>query len=250
MANQLYKGRIQHRRHSPRGHAFSYKLFMPYLNVETLEETAKRIWCLSLERFNLASFRRRDHIGPATEALAETLRRTVEAAGGKRPDGDIMMLAHLAYCGYSLNPISLFFCHDISGELTHIVAEVHNTPWEERCSYVLPVEGDPTDTQTFKSDKAMHVSPFMPMDMEYRWRIRKTATRLIVHIENWREEEKVFDATLTLSPKPLTATSLTLQLASMPLVTVKVAVGIYWHAFRLWLKKTPYVPHPKQAPRR
>ena len=253
--NLLYNGVIQHRRHSPRGHAFSYKLFMPYFNVETLENTARRIWCLSLERFNLATFRRKDHFGPTDEALAETVRRTIAEQGGGRPEGDIMLLAHLAYCGYALNPISLFFCHSKASEsspaeLTHIVAEVHNTPWGEHCSYVLPITGDAMTTQTFSSNKAMHVSPFMPMDMEYRWRIRKTSDRLIVHIENWREELKVFDATLTLTPKPLTASRLSLQLMRMPLVTVKVAVGIYWQALRLWLKKTPYVAHPKRSENR
>jgi DUF1365 family protein len=32
-----------------------------------------------------------------------------------------------------------------------------------------------------------------------------------------------------------------------PIQTVKVMVGIYWHALKLWIKGAPFYSHPKYA---
>ena len=37
------------------------------------------------------------------------------------------MLANARVLGYVFNPLSVYWCHDASGELVCVVAEVHNT---------------------------------------------------------------------------------------------------------------------------
>jgi DUF1365 family protein len=57
------------------------------------------------------------------------------------------------------------------------------------------------------------------------------------------------DATLTLERRPLDRRELATQLARFPLMTGEVVARIYGQALRLWLKRTPFYPHPAGAPR-
>jgi len=82
-----------------------------------------------------------------------------------------------------------------------IVAEVSNTPWEERHNYVL-WSGNrtlPAPALSFRCDKVFHVSPFMGMAMRYHWRLTPPGTKLGVRIENRERDERLFDAVLSLT---------------------------------------------------
>ena len=93
-------------------------------------------------------------------------------------------------------------------------------------------------------DKRFHVSPFMPMDMRYDWRFSEPGDTLSVHMENLKDGQVQFDATLTLRREPITSTTLARALAAFPLITFKVSALIYWQALRLLLKRTPFFTHP------
>ena len=138
-ASAIYEGRVRHRRHAPRAHAFEYRMAQLYLDLDEVDAVFRERWLWSVERPNLASFRRRDFLGDPAQPLAEAVRDRVERASGERPGGPVRLLTHLRYAGYSFNPVSFYYCHAADGALHSIVAEITNTPWKERHAYVLPL---------------------------------------------------------------------------------------------------------------
>ena len=61
-------------------------------------------------------------------------------------------------------------------------------------------------------------------------------------------ENKLFDATLALRRAPLSRRGLAALLARWPWMTLKVLLGIYWQALRLFIKRTPVFTHPESRP--
>ncbi len=247
MNSKIYAGQVRHRRHIPHDHHFSYKLFMMYLDLDELPELFDPFMFWSADKFNLAYFNRKDHMGDPAQSLKQSVFDLVLEQTGIQLNGPVRLLTNLRYFGYGFNPVSFFYCFTEDGnDIVAIVAEVNNTPWGEQYCYVFP----DTDNQGSKKkhryelEKSFHVSPFNPMDQHYKWSITSPQQQLSVHIENWKEDAKVFDASLTLQARPVNSASLTKTLKQFPLMTAKVTATIYYQALKLLLKRTPLYPHP------
>ena len=244
MKSRIYRGVLQHRRVSPRRHEFHYQLAMLYLCLDELPEvfSGTRFW--SANGPALAQFRRSDFLGDPAVPLAEEVRRRIREETGVSHKGPVYLLANLRYFGYVTNPIACYYCfNEDETRLEYVVAEVNNTPWDERHSYVLPGPATGNWIET-SFDKAFHVSPFNPMAMRYNWRSNTPNDRLVLHMENTEKGDKVFDATLSLSAQPMTAVNLNRLLLRYPFMTAKVGLAIYWQALRLYLKGVPFFSHP------
>lgn len=242
--SRVYTGVLRHRRATPRQHEFEYRMAMPYLCLDELPALFQGNPLWSTGRWAPALFRRGDFLGGDGEPLADAVRRRIREETGKEHNGPIYLLANLRYFGYVMNPIACYYCfNDDESRLEYLVAEVNNTPWDERHSYVLeaPEEGEWLQTSF---DKVFHVSPFNPMDMLYRWRSNTPGEKLVLHMENWREEARVFDATLTLQGVPATARNLNGMLLRYPFMTLRTVFAIYWQALRLYFKGVPFHAHP------
>lgn len=251
LASAVYEGIVVHRRHAPRAHEFRYRIAQLYLDLDELDRVFAGRWLWSIDRPNLAEFRRRDFLGPPELPLAEAVRALAARAGGARPEGPIRLLAHLRFGGHSFNPVSFYFCHAdaLATEPASIVAEITNTPWHERHAYTLDVK-NATRTGNrlhWSFDKAFHVSPFLPMARQYEWSFTPPGATLGVHMSVRDGERTEFEATMHLVRRPLDAASLRRVLLHYPLMGAQVVTAIYWQAFRLWLKGTPFYPHPNRV---
>lgn len=245
MHSCLYVGHVNHRRFFPRRHEFRYKLFMIYLDLAELDTAFQGRWSWSARRPALAWFRRRDHFGDPDIALDVHVRDLVERDTGRRPAGPIRLLTHLRYFGYCMNPICVYYCFKPDGEtLDAVVAEVSNTPWGEKIGYVLDVADQTGGNQRAEFAKAMHVSPFMPMDLRYHWHSITPGAHLAVHLDVNKGASRMLDATLSLRRQPLNGRNLARVLTRFPFMTLKVIAAIHWEALRLLLKRIPVFSHP------
>jgi DUF1365 family protein len=254
MHSAIYSGWVKHRRFAPKPHEFRYRLFMLYLDLAELPQLFDPYWLWSTRRPAPARFVRGDYLrspdGDESLPLDATVRELVLARTGRMPVGPIRLLTHLRYFGYCFNPVSFFYCFDALDErVEFIVGVITNTPWKEQHAYVLAVDAARANAASwqFRFDKDFHVSPFMPMQQHYRWRMSAPGERLFVHMQNFGQDapaHKVFDATLLLQRKPMSSRSLAGALIGFPLMTAQVALGIHWQALRLWCKRTPVFTHP------
>lgn len=252
-ASALYVGQVTHRRHRPHAHAFSYPIAQLLIDLDELPTLFKRRWLWSVNRPNLAQFKRSDFLGNPQQPLADAVRDRAAAVLGYRPAGPVRLLAHLRYGGHVFNPVSYYYCYQPDGEqLDCVVAEITNTPWKERHAYVLPVAQAEQHGRALRwqFDKAFHVSPFMPMDCHYDWRFTAPGDDLNVHMQVWRDGERQFDATQQLQRRPLDGPGLARVLLRYPLMTLQVVAAIHWQALRLWLKRNPVYDHPALSGKR
>jgi hypothetical protein len=234
---------------TPVDHRFKYRLYMAYLDLDELPQLTGPRGLISKRRLATASFRRADHLHGTSGDLQTDLRQLIVERTGVTVQGPIRLLTQLRYFGYFFSPLNLYYCFDSAGEAVQaIVAEVNNTPWREQHCYVL-WEGNQTPGKAhlrYVHRKEFHVSPFMEMDYDYRWRLSVPGDSAFVQLQNVRGGETCFEAGMTLERRPLTRGQLTRLSFRFPMMTAQIVAAIHWQALKLWWKKCPFYSHPKK----
>lgn len=249
MYSCIYEGTVTHRRFEPVAHQFQYRLFMVSLDLAELPSLVAPGGLIANNKFSGRSFLRSDHLFNDSQSLETEIREIVFQQAGIHPKGPIRLLTQLRYFGTYFSPINLFYIYDEQDEhIEYIVAEVNNTPWQERHCYLL-WEGNGTvglDELRFSHPKQFHVSPFMEMDLEYRWRLSKPDAHLSVQLANFEDSKELFSARMELKRRVLDRQQLRRMTFRYPLMSLQIITAIYYQALKLWWKQCPVYYHPKK----
>jgi DUF1365 family protein len=248
METALYTGYVRHTRVSQRKLSLHHRCFWVSLDVDRIDEIVSKLSILSHGRFNILGIYDRDYGDGSDRPLREQIEQHLTTAGIESRAAKIVLFSMPRVLGYGFNPISLYFCMDETGAPAAIVYEVHNT-FGQRHSYVARVEQD-SETIVQSAGKTFYVSPFMDMDLSYKFRIVITAGKFNLAISAYQQDKPVIFTSLHARRSELDNCNLLKAWIAHPLLTVKVIAAIHFHALRLWLKgiKLRLRPAPPSVP--
>jgi DUF1365 family protein len=241
MRSRIYVGDVRHRRFLPIEHHINYTLFMPCIDLDELDALTSSVVAFGQRWWHWARFKRGDYLGQG--CLKKAVQEKVFELSGERITGRVEAVIHLRYFGLYFSPVNFYYLYDEQGTWRYLLAEVSNTPWNERHYYALPADSGQSE-ENWQHDKAFHVSPFNPVDQVYKWKLKPLGEKLHVHLE-CHKQYQAFDATMAMKQTPFSSRNLAWLLVKTPIQTVKVMWGIYWHALKLWIKGAPFYSHPK-----
>jgi uncharacterized protein len=223
----LYECEIRHARTAPLRNMFRYRSYL---------------WLVDLDRLPriplLTVFRGRDHLGDPRRGIRENLDRFLAANGISRPR-TITMLTQARVLGYVFNPLTVYWCH----RPDCVVAEVHNT-YGQRYAYLL----HPDARGRVRVPKQFYVSPFYPVDGDYRMSLPEPGEHLALSVRLDRPGGHTFAASVRGRAVPATARALLAAVVRYPWTTAAVSARIRWQGVRLYLRGLPVIPRPAHQP--
>ncbi|HVY33461.1 MAG TPA: DUF1365 family protein [Caulobacteraceae bacterium] len=241
-ASGLYAGVVRHARLRPRRHRLRYRIFMLLLDLDELDALDRRLKLFKVNRAGLLSFQERDHAGGSDRGLKAKIEDDLIAAG-LPVGGPIRLLCMPRMLGFVFNPISVYFCHGPDGRLGAIRYEVNNT-FGQRHSYLIAA---PDQRQTHIEqgcDKQLFVSPFMHMDMTYRFQVDPPTDDVRLVVNGLDAQGLLITTSFSARRRALTDWAILKAIVAHPLMTVMVVAGIHWEALKLFLKGVKLVPRP------
>lgn len=245
MSHCLYVGEVMHRRTRPRAYEFVYRVFNLYLDIDRIDDASRTLSLFSHNRFNLFSFRDRDHGPRDGSPLRPWIERHLAEAGLDDAAADIRILCMPRILGYGFDPLTIWYCHNAAGDLRAVLYEVKNT-FGDQHGYLFPVARGGSAPPEHEADKVLHVSPLIGMDARYRIRTESPGDSLAVLIRESDAEGEFLVATLAGTRRVLSDRALLALFCRIPLMTFKVIAAIHWHAVKLMIRGVRF--HRRPAP--
>lgn len=234
MRNAIYEGNVVHCRMTPKKHQFNYKICYFYFD---LNQTKELITIPLLLGFNSKNYMNstevRNHVSEAYGASAT------------KEINRVFILTQLSYFGFCFNPVSFYYCFGADDKLLYVVSLITNTPWGEKhinCFDFQKTNGN------MQFPKDFHVSPFMPMEIDYSWKFNdpKANIDILMSSQHQNEPNTFFFVDMKLTQKELNRKNVLLSFIQYPFMSFKTIFGIYWQAFILFLKQIPFHTHPNK----
>jgi uncharacterized protein len=267
LRSALYEGTVTHRRAEP-AHRFDSQVALPLLFLDELAGLRAVHPLADLDpsphrsRWPAAiRFHREDYLPSDAATVQRAVEDAVAEAGGL-VRGPVAMLGHVRTWGWLFNPLTLYYCFDPAGRAVEwTVLEVSNTPWHERCTYVVGPPGE------HRFAKALHVSPFLPAEAIYtlRYSEPEEAIRVVlavdppsppppppppygrVHDPSPKRVPPQLAASMVLRRRPLDRAGMARLLWAHPFMTARVSGRIYAQALGLAARGAPLYRHPARA---
>lgn len=245
---------IRHRRYLPKSHEFSTKLNYLCFDPDQIEAFSQKSWLWSTKRWNLLSINENDFLNMESGSIRNKVQRILLNKKNfiVRPDMEIRVLALPRTFGFRFNSVVFYMVFNGDKTPCFVLSEITNTPWNERKVYVHDchdnaVQHSAYQSHQFEFKKEFHVSPFMPMDLDYCWQFSFSEDQTIIHMQLFKLNVLQFDATMQFSLQPITLPSQQHHYAiTSVLEPLKMVIGIYLNAFRLWKKNVPFYRHPRK----
>ena len=210
-AAHFYKGTVMHCRFEPFRHRFRYGVFSLCFDLDRLNEAAAETRWFSHNHFNLMGFYDRDHGARDGSPL--------------RPWVDGIQA---------------------EGPLQAILYEVRNT-FGDKHVYFAPVT-DPRESDgpvLQRCAKRFHVSPFLDIAGDYRFRVTEPEEKLSILIKHTQGDRDVLIATHNGSREAFNDALILKNLLRFPLMTLTVMAAIHWQALKLWWKGAVFHKRPE-----
>ncbi|MEQ3637900.1 DUF1365 domain-containing protein [Alcanivorax sp.] len=240
----IARGRVWHQRLQPFTHSFDYPLWMVWCDLEKIDDMLGRHWAWG-RAWRPVTFCDQDYLDTRAVPLAEKVREKALSLGLNWSHGRTIMLAQWRTFGTLFNPLVLYL-HFPQGQSQpdSMIAEVQNTPWRERHFYPLTFSRTENGALVLDHPKAFHVSPFLPMLLQYHWHLHVALPDLRIGLEDRDKQVCVFKAGMKLqlvAPDSAAMGKGIFRFGAQGLATLK---NIYWQAFKLWRKGAVFHGHP------
>ena len=237
--SSIYTGTVIHKRFKPKIHTFNYKVFSLLIDLSEIELLNKNLKLFSYDKFNIISFFNKDHGPRDGSSLKNWVIDHLKKNDIDCSDIQIKLLCYPRIFGYVFNPLSVFYVYDKNSDLISILYEVKNT-FGEQHTYVFKTKKDQNLIQHV-CKKKFHVSPFIPMNCIYFFRLLKPGNKISVIIDLQDPEGKILYASQDGVKSELNNSNLIKSYLKHPLMTFKIILAIHFEAFKLWTKGIKFI---------
>ena len=234
----IYNGKVIHRRFKPKEHYFKYNVFSLLIDIDELKIIENKIKIFSYNKFNIISFFDKDHGARDGSSLKNWVKKNLSNIGINETEVKIKILCYPRILGYVFNPLSVFYIYNKDDKIISIFYEVKNT-FGEQHTYIFKTQ----DSDIIKNSciKKFHVSPFIDMECNYKFRVNKPSDKISVIIDQSDNDGKLLFASQDGTAKEFSNKNLFVSYIFHPLMTFKVIVAIHYEAFKLWLKGIKFI---------
>jgi DUF1365 family protein len=238
---------VMHNRLTPKVNRFFYKTFYVCLDVSSLSDLKGPL--LGFEKWRPYSLRHKDfgfQDGSPIQNWLEAMIKTYDLKHHK-----IYLITMPRVFGYGFNPISFWLFFDEEENLQSVIADVNNTFGENHKYLIRDKDGmKMTSDQHYEAEKVFHVSPFMPVDGNYRFRFcvpedfsnAPSRSSMGFWIDYIIDGNKILLTSMTGKLKPLNQKNLLKSFIHYPFMTILVMGRIHYQALKLWIKGIRYYP--------
>lgn len=245
MNSTLYKSKVMHHRFSPKEHRFQYNVFYFYVDLDELDDLAKKHWLISRNKWNLFSFRDSEHLQLPLEnpdkskSVKQQILLFLSENGSTDEIGKIMLLTGFNVLGYNFNPVSFYYIYSANGELINVLVEVTNT-FKEMKPYLMGKTEFNGKIFEQRRTKYFYVSPYISHDADFHFKVAEPNKSLVIGIDDYEKDQRIFTSSLTGTKKQLTSRRLFWYSIRFPLIPLKIITLIHWQALKLYLKKIKF----------
>ncbi|MCH7307187.1 DUF1365 domain-containing protein [Acinetobacter sp. NIPH 1852] len=250
----IAKAKIRHRRFAPKLHHFEASLSYLCFDPDQITANLGKSWLCSTRRWNVLNIYEDDFLREHTGTIRQKIKKILlqQADTILSAQAEIRVLALPRTLGFSFNSVVFYFVLNQQQQPIFILTEISNTPWNERKVYVHDCRHklenhSQYEAVEFEFEKSFHVSPFMPMDIQYKWKFSFSDVQHVIHMQLYQSQKMIFDATMRFNLVNITLPSqLNRYAIHHAFEPFKMLASIYIQAFHLWRKKVPFYRHPKK----